>query len=60
MTISMLKQNSQILLEVSENYEKLLLEKPQNKEKIRQFRLQFLYLLTAIDKLVKEEKKNAR
>jgi len=56
----MLKQNAQILMDVCGNYEKILSEKPTNPEKIRQFRLQFLYLLTAIDKLVKEEKKNAR
>ncbi len=60
MTLSMLKQNSQILLEVCENYEKLKKNKQATPDKIKQFKTQFLYLLTAIDKLAKEERKNAK
>ena len=60
MTISMLKQNAQILLEVCQNYEKLKSAKGLDLEKTKQFKMQFLYLLTAIDKLSKEERKNAQ
>ena len=66
MSLSMLKQNAEILLEVSENYEKVLLKKIMSKEEsekyetyIKNFRNQFLYLLTAIHKMVEQEK-NAR
>ncbi len=66
MSLSMLKQNAEILLEVSENYEKVLLKKSMSKEEsekyetyIKNFRNQFLYLLTAIHKMVEQEK-NAR
>ena len=58
-----LKQNAQILLEVSQNYEKILEKKSlgrEDKEKtdmqINNFKGQFLYLLTAINKLVQQEK----
>lgn len=60
MTISMLKQNAQILLEVCQNYDKLKENKQTTPEKIKQFKMEFLYLLTAIDKLEKEERKNAQ
>ncbi len=64
MSIAMLKQNAEILLEVSENYENLLQKlKNANKEdaakyemNIKNFKNQFLYLLTAIHKLVEQEK----
>ena len=66
MSIPMLKQNAEILLEVAENYEKVLLKKSMSKEEsekyetyIKNFRNQFLYLLTAIHKMVEQEK-NAR
>lgn len=60
----MLKQNANILLEVAQNYEKLLEKKrttgKEDKEKIdmhmKNFKGQFLYLLAAINKLVQEEK----
>ena len=61
----MLKQNSDILVEVSKNYEKLLEKKSLSKNKteieqidiqIKNFKNQFLYLLTAINKLVTQEK----
>ena len=59
MTVSMLKQNSQILLEVCENYEKLKTQR-YDEIKLKQFKMQFLYLLTAIDKLSKEERKKCK
>lgn len=63
----MLKQNAVILTEVAQNYQDLIAKrKTARKEdiqkidlQIRNFRNQFLYLLAAIDRLVKEEK-NAR
>lgn len=67
MSIAILKQNAEILLEVSENYEKLLEKrKSATKEEVdkyenylKNFKGQFLYLLTAIHKLTEQEK-NAR
>ena len=67
MSIAMLKQNAEILLEVAENYENLLQKKKDSRKDeaekyeiyLRNFRNQFLYLLTAIHKLVEKEK-NAR
>ena len=68
MSLGMLKQNSEILLEVAQNYENLLLKRRSATRKediniieaqIKNFRNQFIYLLAAIDRLVKEEK-NAR
>ena len=65
MSLAMLKQNSDILVEVSKNYEKLLEKKLSSKNKteieqldlqIKNFKNQFLYLLTAINKLVNQEK----
>ena len=64
MSLAMLKQNANILLEVAQNYERLLdKRKTSNKEDkekidiyIKNFRSQFLYLLAAINKLVQEEK----
>ena len=64
MSLAMLKQNAQILLEVSQNYETLLQKKKLvSKEEnikievqLKNFRGQFLYLITAINKLVQEEK----
>jgi len=61
----MLKQNADILLEVSRNYERLLEKREQAKNKIekeqidiqiKNFKNQFLYLLAAINKLVNQEK----
>ena len=61
----MLSQNAQILLEVSRNYEGLIekrknaktdTEKVQIDLQIKNFKNQFLYLLTAINKLVQQEK----
>ena len=61
----MLKQNAQILLEVSRNYERLWerrkaaksqSEVAQLDSQIASFKNQFLYLLTAINKLVQQEK----
>ncbi|MBI2148544.1 hypothetical protein HYU23_02595 [Candidatus Woesearchaeota archaeon] len=60
----MLKQNAEILLEVAENYE-IILEKKKNapkqeaekyEEKIKNFKNQFLYLLTAMHKIIEQEK----
>ena len=65
MSIAMLKQNADILLEVSRNYEKLLekresttnkIEKEQIDIQIKNFKNQFLYLLAAINKLGNQEK----
>ncbi|HIH25326.1 MAG TPA: hypothetical protein HA226_00955 [Nanoarchaeota archaeon] len=65
MSIAMLKQNADILLEVSRNYERLLEKREQAKNKIekeqidiqiKNFKNQFLYLLAAINKLVNQEK----
>ena len=64
MNYAMLKQNSMILFEVSKNYERLLQKRKNSKKEniskidiqIKNFRKQFLYLLAAIDKLVKEQK----
>ncbi len=67
MSITLLKQNAEILLEVAGNYD-IILEKGKGarKEDLEQyevyaknFRNQFLYLLAAINKLVEQEK-NAR
>ena len=63
----MLKQNAMVLVEVADNYEILLLKKNSAKKEeipgidlqIKNFRKQFLYLLSAIDRAVREEK-NAR
>lgn len=65
MSIEMLKQNAEILLEVSMNYEKLLEKRKATKSpaeiaqldsQIKSFKDQFLYLLAAINKLVQQEK----
>ena len=64
MTIAMLRQNAEILLEVAENYENLIEKKKTAKKyeadkyklQINNFRSQFLYLLTALHKLVEQEK----
>lgn len=64
MSLAMLRQNAEILLEVSENYENLLQKlKNANKEEairyetnLKNFRNQFLYLLTSMHKLVEQEK----
>ena len=67
MSLSLLKQDAEILLEVAVNYEKLL-EARKNAEKndiekfdisIKNFKTQFLYLLTSINKKIEQEK-NAR
>ncbi len=64
MSIEMLKQNSEMLVEISRNY-KIVLEKrklaspseaAQLDAQIKSFKSQFLYLLTAINKLVQQEK----
>ncbi len=60
----MLKQNSQILLDVSQNYENLMqkkktankIENEKIEMQLKNFRSQFLYLITAINKSVQEEK----
>lgn len=67
MSLAILKQNAEILAEVASNYEKLLEEKKNAGKdqagrydiQIKNFRNQFLYLLTAIHKNVEQEK-NAR
>ena len=67
MTLAMLKQNVEILLEVAENYENLIEKrKSAGKEEadkygiyLKNFRNQFLYLLISIHKLTEQEK-NAR
>ncbi len=61
MSLTILKHNAEILLEVSENYEKLLEESNKDKTgkyelQLKNFRNQFLYLLTAIHKEVQQEK----
>ena len=64
MSLAMLKQNAKILLEVSQNYDKLLDQrKVASKSElerldtlVKNFKNQFLYLLTSINKLLKEEK----
>ncbi len=64
MSTAIMKQNAEILLEVSQNYEKIL-EKRKNATKeevekyelyLKNFRNQFLYLLTALHKIVENEK----
>ena len=60
----MLKQNAKILLEVSQNYDKLLDQRKVASKselerldtQVKNFKNQFLYLLTSINKLLKEEK----
>lgn len=61
----MLKQNADILIEVSKNYEKLLEKRELSKSKtekeqidiqIKNFKSQFLYILAAINKIVNQEK----
>lgn len=67
MSLALLKQNAEILLEVAENYEKILQEKNKASKlevakyeiHLKNFRNQFLYLLTAIHKNIEQEK-NAR
>lgn len=64
MSLAMLKQNSQILLDVSQNYENLMqkkktankIENEKIEMQLKNFRSQFLYLITAINKSVQEEK----
>ncbi|MEK6948254.1 MAG: hypothetical protein AABX19_03335 [Nanoarchaeota archaeon] len=65
MSIAMLKQNADILIEVSKNYEKLLEKKELSKSitekeqldiQIKNFKSQFLYILAAINKIVNQEK----
>ena len=61
MSTAMLKQNARILLEVSENYEKLLEQKRKSGDErletqIKNFKNQFLYLLTSMNKLIQQEK----
>lgn len=67
MSLAILKQNAEILVEVAENYENIL-EKKKNATKdetekyeiyLRNFRNQFLYLLASIHKIIEQEK-NAR
>lgn len=64
MSLTILKHNAEILLEVAENYERLLAEASREKTgkydlQLKNFRNQFLYLLTSIHKEVQQEK-NAR
>ena len=67
MSLAILKQNAEILAEVASNYERLLEEKKNAGKdqagrydlQLKNFRNQFLYLLTAIHKNVEQEK-NAR
>lgn len=67
MSLAILKQNAEILLEIAQNYERLLDEKKRaGKEQamryessLKNFRNQFLYLIVAIHKNVEQEK-NAR
>ena len=64
MSIAILKQNAEILLEVAQNYEKLLNKKKtaltEEAEKyeihIKNFKNQFLYLLASLHKIVEQEK----
>ena len=64
MSLEMLKQNAEILVQVSRNYEKLIERRkkasssdiPQIDIQIKNFKNQFLYLLTAINKLTQQEK----
>ena len=67
MSLSIIKQNAEILLDVAENYERVL-ERKNNASKeesekyeglLKNFKNQFLYLLTAIHKNIEQEK-NAR
>ena len=59
-----MKQNAEILLEVSQNYEGILAKKTNaSKEEIEKYELylknfknQFLYLLTSLHKMVENEK----
>ena len=65
MSLALLKQNAEILLEVSRSYEKFL-EKRKNAKsqaeisqldlQINSFKNQFLFLLAAINKIVEQEK----
>ncbi len=64
MNLTMLKQDTEVLAEIAKNYEELLeKEKSMPKEEyeidVKNFKKQFLYLLTAIHKITEEEK-NAR
>ncbi len=61
MSLTILKHNAEILLEVAENYEKILAEAGKDKTgkydiQLKNFRNQFLYLLTSIHKEVQQEK----
>ena len=55
MSLSLLKYNADILVEVVENYEALL-EKNIDKEKIAALKSQILVLLTSVKKAVEAEK----
>ncbi|MBS3168044.1 hypothetical protein J4216_02900 [Candidatus Woesearchaeota archaeon] len=58
----LLKQNSSILVEVAENYEKFLQDpkidknSEQYKNQLNNFKKQFLYLLAGLNKLIEKEK----
>lgn len=58
MSIAVLKQNAEILVEVAENYEKVSAGK-KDLAVLNNFKTQFLYLLAAIHKELEKEK-NAR
>ena len=55
MSVALLKQNAEILLEVVKNYEKMLKDK-NNEAALKNFRNQFLYLLTGLHKMIEQEK----
>lgn len=61
MSYTLLIQNSEILSEVAENYEKFLANTKKTDKNfepyVKNFRSQFLYLLTSIHTIVKKEKK---
>lgn len=63
MSLTMLKQDAEILVEMARNYEEIIgkkdLPKEEHESQIKNFKKQFLYLLTAIHKIIEEEK-NAR
>ncbi len=60
MSIALIKQNSQILLEVAQNYEKLINNSNKQSSEyelhLKNFRNQFLYLLSGLHKLLEQEK----
>jgi len=61
MSLTMLKQDAEILAEIAKNYDAFTekqntIPKEEYEAQLKNFRQQFLYLLTAIHKITEQEK----